>query len=96
MSDNNIRLVIKTDRQRIQDMVTVDEFLGSQSGDMTSTIAIVSKCMWNEEMGQYYDVKEARKFLGSLTITHLMELVRTVNKEITDIAIPPQLEDVSD
>lgn len=88
-----MRLVIKVDQDRIAELITVNEYVGVTNRDMRAMIALVTKCLWNEDAGVFYEVDEARKLVGKLTLKQLGELVNAVTNEMQQVAVPNESED---
>lgn len=86
------RVVIKIDQQRVGDFLTVDQFLAVQSGDLKAIIHMVGFCLWDEDNNSFYPEEVARKYIGSMTLNELLQLGKSVHKELEDQSVDPNSE----
>lgn len=85
----NKRVVIKVDQQRVGDFLTVDEFLAVQSGDLKAIINMVTFCLWDEDSHNFYPSDLAKKYIGTMTLSELLQLGKSVHQAMEDQAVDP-------
>lgn len=86
------RIVIKVERERVGDYMDVDQFLAVQSGDLKAIIDMCTFCLWDEETHAYYEQTQARAIIGKMKLNELLELGKSVHKQMEDDAVDPNSE----
>lgn len=79
---------IKLDRDRLSNIITVDEYLALIDGDVKMMVSILSKFVIGDD-GSYLDQKEGRKLVGSLTIDELKETMEAFIGNTEYSVVPP-------
>jgi len=74
-------------QERIEQRVTVDEYIGMSEGNIKTMISVMSKFVIGES--GYLEPAEARKLLGALTIAELKEAFQRFNTAQETAIIPP-------
>lgn len=77
------------DKARVEDQLTVDQFLGLQEGDMRIILEVLCYLV-QDENGQYLDLEEARPLVGKMKMSQFSEVVQRLTKEIESSMVPPQ------
>lgn len=80
---------ITIDPERLEDIVTVDEYLAMQERDMRAIIDVMSKFVVKAD-GTYYDYDDGRKIVGKLSLRELTEASKSLSGKIRDVIVPPQ------
>ena len=80
---------IRKDMERLENTLTIDEFLEMQEGNLKSIINVMSKFVLDDN-SEYKTPEEGRKVIGSLTLAELKNASEDFNKKITDAAVPPE------
>ena len=79
---------IKVDKERMKELVTIDEYLLLLDGDIRTMVNVLSQFVLNDS-GTYLDKKEGRKIIGSLTIEKMNEVVGAFTDKAEDSVVPP-------
>jgi hypothetical protein len=83
-----MKIEIRMDKQRMLDLVTVDELVGLQGGDFKAIRDVLSRFVIGED-GNYLPEEEGLKIVGKLTIGKLMDLGKGFLGRAEDLAVPP-------
>ena len=75
--------------ERLENTLTVDEFLQMQEGNIQAVIAVMSKFVLDEQ-GEYVTPEDGRKVIGSLTLAELKQAAGSFTQKVTDAAVPPE------
>lgn len=81
----------KATQERVERLITVDEYIGMSEGNMKMMMMGMSKFMLNEDGAGFMDPKEARKILGALTLAELRDEFTQFNASQEDAVVPPEL-----
>lgn len=84
-----VTILLKMDSNRLNDMVTVDQFLGLQEGDTRNIIEVISLFVWDAGRGRYFSAEKGRKIIGKMKMSEMKELSKSFFKEAQDEAVPP-------
>lgn len=63
---------IRVDAKRLEEHVTVDEFIGLQEGNIRSIRDVLGRFVIDDD-GQYVDPEAGKAIIGQLTIKQLVE-----------------------
>ncbi len=99
-----IRVDVRLDEQRLKRLVTLDEMIEIQRGNLEAVRDVVSRFMWDSKTNDYYKVEviegddgyvitsdaRARKLLGSLTIEQLTEVMDAFRGKAEKVAVDPR------
>lgn len=85
--DEKITYELKVDEQRLSDLVTLDQIIGMQEGNVRDMRDVMGLFVVNGD-GQYLEEEEGKKVIGSLTLTRLNELMTEFNKLAENAAVP--------
>lgn len=77
-------------QERIERMVTVDEYIGMTEGDVKTMLSVMSRFVLGADGVSYMEPKEARKLLGGLTITELKDAFSRFNGTQESAVVPPE------
>jgi len=81
---------VRFDQLRIEEQVTVDEFLGAINGSFGTIVLVLSK-MVVDEKDEYVDPDEGMKRIRKVTVGELRRLAEGVGKALRDTLVnPPQ------
>ncbi len=96
MSDNGLktRLNIQIDQDRMAEMVTVDQMIGMQSGDIAAIADVLSMFVLANN-GQYLRPKDARPLIGKMTIRQMTDTAAQLNDSMETAAATPKSEETA-
>lgn len=84
------KVTVNIDQQRLIHLVTVDQFLRLNEGDLPTIVEVMTHCVWNTESKEYVPIEKARPLIGTLTIAQLLELSGALQEYIEDQAVPKE------
>jgi hypothetical protein len=79
---------VKFTQERIEEVVTVDEFVGALSGNFRVTVNVVTKMVVGDD-GAYLSDEDAKKEIGRITIGELKKLIDGIGKALRDALVNP-------
>ena len=80
---------VRFDQERIEQLVTVDEFVGAIVGNFGTLVQVLSK-MVIDEKDEYVDPEEGRKRIGKIPVGELRRLTEGMAKSLRDALVNPQ------
>lgn len=81
------KLEIRVDAERLGEMVTVDEFIAMQEGNIRVIVNVLANFCVNGS-GGYMEHDEARAVLGQMTIKQLTEAAQAFAGNAEGAAVP--------
>ncbi len=82
-------LHIQLDRNRMMDMVTVDEIIGVQEGDLKAIRDVLARFVWSEADGAWVTPAEGATWIGQMTLRQLVDAGREFMSRAGGVAVPP-------
>ena len=79
---------VKFSQERIEEVVTVEEFIGALSGNFGAIVKIIEK-MVIDEKGEYVKDEEAARLIKTVTIGELKKLTDGIAKALRDALVNP-------
>lgn len=79
---------VKFSQERIEDTVTVEEFVGCLAGNFGAMVKVISK-MVVDDKGEYITPDEGGKAIMTVTIKELKKLTDGIAKELRDALVNP-------
>jgi len=80
-----MRIII--DQEEIQDLMTVDQFIGMQEGKMAAAKAVMSYFVYTDE-GARLTPEEGAMWIGKLSIRKLTEAANEFTQKVQEIIVP--------
>lgn len=81
-------VVVNFTPERIEEVVTVDEFVGIYSGNFATIVAVTAK-MVVDENGNYLSEADGLKEIGRVKMRELKKFARDLKKAIRDTLVSP-------
>lgn len=78
------KVEVKITSERIEDMVTVDEFIALQEGSIKAAKSVVGKFIMGED-GQYLPDEEGASIAGKMTVRQLKDVLSQFQTGVTDL-----------
>lgn len=73
-------ITIRIDADRMEDLITVDEILKLQAGDLGALLGVMAKFVWTGEA--YLDPVEGRAQVGKLTLRQMKEAAAAMTEGV--------------
>ena len=83
------KINIQVDYDRLNELLTVDEYLGMQEGDFKTTIEVLSMFIVDDD-GNYLSQEEGRKIIGKIAMQDLPPIMEAFTEMLQDKASPPE------
>ena len=81
------QIEIRVDQQRLGDLVTVDEFIAMQEGNVKAIRDVLGRFVVNGD-GSYLDPEAGKRAIGALTINQLKETAEGFTRKAQEAAVP--------
>jgi hypothetical protein len=95
-SEFNKLYAIKLDKDRIDQDLTVGQYVGLQEGNVKSIVQILSRCVWDKRKHTYLDPKLGQNIIYDLPLTEFNHVMRTLIDYIDEMAIPKENGELSE
>jgi hypothetical protein len=83
-----MKIEIRVDQNRLGELVTVDEFIALQDGEIRAIRDVLGRFVVGED-GEYLDTEEGVRAIGGLTINQLKETAEGFTRKAQGAAVPP-------
>ena len=83
------KINLHVDPERMKELLTVDDYLGMQEGDLGQSVELISKFVTDED-GEYLGYEEGRKAIGQISYADLPAVIIEFIDLMKDVASPPQ------
>lgn len=80
---------VKFTQERIEDVVTVEEFIGALAGNFGAMVRIIGKMVTDESGEGYVSEEEGMKQIRSVTIKELKALTKNIAEELRNALVNP-------
>lgn len=84
------KLHIHMDRERMLDLVTVDEVIGVQEGSIKHIRSVLSRFVLDDTTGDWMSPEEGTALIGQLTLRQLIEAGQEFSRKAEGTAVPPE------
>ncbi len=88
------KVEFKLTQERIEDTVTVDEFIALQQGDLRAAKTVVGKFIVGPD-GNYLPEEEGAKLAGQMTVKQLKEVLQSFTAGVKNL-VPNESSATSD
>lgn len=78
------KIEVKITKDRIEEVITVDEFIALQEGSLKAAKQVVGKFIVDED-GKYVGDQEGATWVGKMTIRQLKEIIEVFKGGVDDI-----------
>lgn len=79
---------IKFDRDRIQDLISVDQLLGLQEGDLKSMRDVLGQFVWDSETNGWLSPEAGIPLVGKLSIRQMIDLSKDLDRRMREAIVP--------
>lgn len=79
---------IRFDRQRIEDLISVDQLIGLQEGDLRAMRDVLGQFVWDPETGTWKPSEVGVKLVGKLSIGRMAELSQDLDRRMREAVVP--------
>lgn len=79
---------IKFDRDRIQDLISVDQLLGLQEGDLKSMRDVLGQFVWDSETNSWLPPEAGIPLVGKLSIRQMIDLSKDLDRRMREAIVP--------
>lgn len=83
------KINLRVDPELMGSMITVDDYLGMQEGDIKASVDVLSKFIVDDD-DEYLPYEEGRKIIGQIPMNELPGVVDEFSKAVQDAANPPE------
>jgi hypothetical protein len=83
------KINLRVDPEIMRSMITVDDYLGMQEGDIAASVNVLSKFVIGED-DELLSYEEGRKVIGLIPMEELPGVMDEFSKAIQDAASPPE------
>ncbi len=80
-------IIIRMDKDRLLDEVTVDEYIAMTEGDLRVIKKVLSNFVVSPD-GSYYPVPEGAKIIGKLPMRKILEMGQEFSIKAEDTVVP--------
>lgn len=89
-----VRVVVdvKVDAERIQEFITLDEYIAAEEGNTKSAKIIVAANLWDATNKRYFDYEEALTIVGKMKMKQAKELFQRLMADMGEEAVPKEYE----
>lgn len=84
-----ITVVLNMDKDRLNDLVDVDQYIGMQEGNTRAIVDVLSLFVWDTDNNEYYSFEEGRKKVGKVKMMRLNDLAQQFFTGLEEAAVPP-------
>lgn len=82
------KINLRVDPEKMGSMITVDDYLGMQEGDIAASVNVLSKFIVGDD-DEFLSYEEGRKLIGLIPMDELPGVMEEFSKAIQDAANPP-------
>ena len=79
---------IKFDKERIENLISVDQVIGLQEGDLRAMRDVLGQFVWNPETGTWQPSEIGITMVGKLSIGKMSELAQDLDRRMREAIVP--------